>query len=48
MGIAGVREFGLNVIALVGMLRYHEPRSIPQIHARITPKRSVYRTTDGD
>ena len=25
-------EFGLDVIALVGMLRYHEPRSIPQIH----------------
>lgn len=28
-------EFGLDVIAFVGMLRYHEPRSIPQIHEEL-------------
>jgi hypothetical protein len=28
-------EFGLDVIALVGVLRYHELRSIPQIHEEL-------------
>ena len=28
-------EFGLDVIALVGMLRYQEQRSIPQIHQEL-------------
>ncbi|MBO0790609.1 MAG: transposase [Ktedonobacteraceae bacterium] len=28
-------EFGLDVIALVGRLRYHEQRSIPQIHEEL-------------
>jgi hypothetical protein len=28
-------EFGLDVIALVGMLRYQQQRSIPQIHQEL-------------
>ena len=28
-------EFGLDVIALVGMLRYQQQRSIPQIHEEL-------------
>jgi Transposase, Mutator family len=32
MGIAGVREYGLDVIALVGTLRYTSHRSVPEIH----------------
>lgn len=28
-------EFGLDVIALVGVLRYHQQRSIPQIHEEL-------------
>ncbi len=29
------QEFGLDVIALVGALRYQEHRSIPQIHQQL-------------
>ena len=32
MGIARVREYGLDVIALVGALRYTSHRSVPEIH----------------
>src|SRR5581483_5714706 len=32
LGITSVREFGLDVIALVGSLRYTSHRSIPEIH----------------
>ena len=28
-------ELGLDVIALVGMLRYHQQRSIPQLHEEL-------------
>jgi hypothetical protein len=32
VGITRVREYGLDVIALVGTLRYTSHRSIPEIH----------------
>jgi hypothetical protein len=35
MGLARAREFGLDVIALVGALRYQQQRSIPQIHEEL-------------
>lgn len=28
-------EFGLDVVALIGALRYHEHRSVPEIHAAL-------------
>jgi len=30
-------EFGLDVIALVGVLRHREHRSVPEIHAILRP-----------
>ena len=35
-------EFGLDVVALVGALRYGEHRSVPEIHASIAAKRYLY------
>ncbi len=32
LGLAGVREFGLDVIALVGQWRFREHRSGPEMH----------------
>ena len=36
------QEFGLDVVALVGALRYGEHRSVPEIHASIAAKRYLY------
>jgi len=30
-------EFGLDVVALAGVLRHRDHRSVPEIHARSTP-----------
>ena len=38
MGMAFTHEFGLDVIALVGSLRYPEHRSVPQIHQVLQSK----------
>ena len=35
-------EFGLDVMALCGALRYGEHRSVPEIHASIAAKRYLY------
>src|SRR5712691_13230350 len=35
LGVAGVREFGLDIITVIGQLRYGEHRSIPEIHQRL-------------
>jgi hypothetical protein len=38
-------EFGLDVIALCGTLRYQEHRSVPEIHASIATKRHLCQST---
>ena len=35
-------KFGLDVVALIGALRYGEHRSVPEIHASIAAKRYLY------
>lgn len=35
------QEFGLDVVALVGMLRHRERRSVPEIHARLREQHSM-------
>ena len=38
-------EFGLDVVALVGALRYGQHRSVPEIHASIAGARYLYWST---